>query len=77
MAISSVTLRRRVDDLEAALPFYERLTGEPAARFNFAGMELARTGPFLLFCGLGEAAGRFAAVPATLAVTDLDATVAE
>ncbi|MFJ9854785.1 VOC family protein [Streptomyces sp. NPDC101150] len=76
MMISSVVLRRRVDDLESALAFYEGLTGESAARFEFAGLKLASTGPFLLFMGPDEVAERFAGVAATLSVSDLDATVA-
>lgn len=76
MVITSVVLRRRVDDLDSALAFYERLTGESGARFRFAGLELASIGPFLLFSGPEEAAGRFAGVAATLSVMDLDAAVA-
>ncbi|MCX4526006.1 MULTISPECIES: VOC family protein [unclassified Streptomyces] len=76
MTITSVVLRRRVDDLGAAVAFYEELTGEPAARFAFAGLELASTGPFLLFTGPDGIAERFAAVSATLTVADLDAVVA-
>ncbi|MFF5704133.1 VOC family protein [Streptomyces sp. NPDC012794] len=76
MAIRSVVLRRRVADLETAAAFYEKLTGEPASRFAFAGLELAATGPFPLFAGPDEAAGRFAGVAATLTVADLDAAVA-
>ncbi|MEU9715639.1 VOC family protein [Streptomyces sp. NPDC047976] len=77
MTISSVVLRRRVADLEDAVAFYAKLTGEPVVRFAFAGLELASTGPFLLFSGPDEAAGRFAAVAATLTVAGLDAAVAE
>ncbi|MEU8431595.1 VOC family protein [Streptomyces sp. NPDC029216] len=76
MAITSLVLRRRVDDLESSLAFYEGLTGESAARFDFAGLKLASTGPFLLFMGPDEVAERFAGVAATLSVADLDATVA-
>lgn len=75
MAISSVILRQRVDDLDSAVHFYERLTGTPAARFRFAGLDLASTGPFLLFSGPDEIAARFASVAATLSVGDLDAAV--
>jgi predicted enzyme related to lactoylglutathione lyase len=75
MAITSVVLRRRVDHLEPAVVFYERLTGEPAARFQFAGLQLAGIGPFLLFSGPDEIAGRFAGVAATLSVPNLDTAV--
>ncbi|MFJ6383339.1 VOC family protein [Kitasatospora sp. NPDC092039] len=77
MKIESVIARQRVDDLEAAVPFYERLTGETAGRFAFAGVQLASVGPFLLYCGPDEAVQRVAGVSATLAVGDLDAAVAE
>jgi predicted enzyme related to lactoylglutathione lyase len=76
MSITSVTLRRRVDDLEAAVSFYEQLTGGAANRFRFAGVELAAVGPFLLFSGSDETAGRFAGVAATLSVPDLDQAIA-
>ncbi|MFJ6050586.1 VOC family protein [Streptomyces sp. NPDC092307] len=75
MSITSVTLRRRVDDLDAAVPFYEQLTGEAANRFQFAGLELAAVGAFLLFSGSEEAAGRFAGVAATLSVPDLNQAI--
>ncbi|MEV7027249.1 VOC family protein [Kitasatospora sp. NPDC093558] len=77
ITINSVVARQRVDDLEAAIPFYERLTGEAADRFDFAGVRLASVGPFLLFCGLDEAVRRVAQVSATLAVSDLAAAVEE
>ncbi|GAA2780322.1 hypothetical protein GCM10010441_01270 [Kitasatospora paracochleata] len=77
MKIDSVVARQRVDDLEAAIPFYERLTGLPADRFEFAGVRLASVGPFLLFCGPDEAVRRVAGVSATLAVGDLAAAVEE
>ncbi|MEU9251373.1 VOC family protein [Streptomyces sp. NPDC048270] len=76
MTITSVVLRRRVDDLGPALDFYVRLTGQPATRFGFAGLDLASVGPFLLFSGPDAIAERFAGVAATLAVADLDAAVA-
>lgn len=75
MAIDSVVVRQRVEDLDAAVPFYEKLTGSTASRFAFAGVNLASIGPFLLFSGPDEAVQRVAGVAATLAVTDLDAAV--
>lgn len=77
MAIESVVVRQRVEDLDAAVPFYERLTGSTASRFAFAGVTLASVGPFLLFSGPDEAAQRVAGVAATLTVADLDAAVNE
>lgn len=77
MAIDSVVVRQRVEDLDAAVPFYEKLTGSAASRFAFAGVTLASVGPFLLFAGPDEAVRRVAGVAATLAVADLDAAVEE
>jgi predicted enzyme related to lactoylglutathione lyase len=73
MKITGVIIRRPVDDLIAAIPFYENLTGSPARRFGFAGAELAAIGPFLLFTA-GPGAERLANVAATLTVDDLTAT---
>jgi predicted enzyme related to lactoylglutathione lyase len=77
MKIDSVVVRQRVDDLETAIPFYERLTGQTADRFDFTGVHLASVGPFLLFCGPDDAVHRVAQVSATLAVSDLAAAVEE
>lgn len=77
MAIDSVVVRQRVEDLDAAVPFYEKLTGSTAARFAFAGVTLASVGPFLLFAGPDEAVQRVAGVAATLSVPDLTAAVEE
>ncbi len=77
MAIESVVVRQRVEDLDAALPFYEKLTGSTASRFAFAGVTLASVGPFLLFSGPDEAVQRVASVAATLVVADVDAAVKE
>ncbi|MEU0405674.1 VOC family protein [Streptomyces sp. NPDC006197] len=75
--IYSVITRQRVDDLEAAIPFYERLTGQTAGRFAFAGVHLANVGPFLLYCGPDEAVQKVAGVSATVAVEDLAVAVEE
>lgn len=75
--IDSVIARQLVDDLEAAIPFYERLTGQTAGRFAFAGVHLASVGPFLLYCGPDKAVQRVAGVSATLAVGDLTVAVEE
>lgn len=77
MAMDSAIVRQRVEDLDAAVPFYEKLTGSSASRFTFAGVTLASVGPFLLFAGPDEAVQRVAGVAATLTVADLDAAVEE
>jgi predicted enzyme related to lactoylglutathione lyase len=46
--IIDVLARIYVDDLDAALPLYERLTGEASHLFRYGAMRLARTGVFLL-----------------------------
>ncbi|MFF3604149.1 VOC family protein [Streptomyces sp. NPDC002463] len=73
--IASVIARQRVDDLEAAVPFYERLTGQTAERFDFAGVRLAAVGTFLLCCGPDEAVQKIAGVSTTVAVEDLATAV--
>ncbi len=73
MTITGVVIRRRVVDLDAALSFYEQLTGESANRFAFSGAELAAVGPFLLFTAPDDVGDRLARVVATLVVDDLDA----
>jgi predicted enzyme related to lactoylglutathione lyase len=72
MPITGVVVRRRVDDLDATVPFYERLTGASANRFSFASAQLAAVGPFLLFEAPGPNGDRLANVAATLTVDDLD-----
>ena len=75
MAITGTVIRQRVFDLEAVLPFYEQLAGQPARRFAFSGARLASVGPFLLFSADGELGDRLARVAGTLVVDDLDAQV--
>ena len=72
MQIRSVVMRRRVDDLDEAVAFYEQLTGQPARRFTYSGAELAAVGPFLLFSAAGAAGERLAKVAATISVDDVD-----
>jgi predicted enzyme related to lactoylglutathione lyase len=73
MSITGIVIRRRVDDLDSAVSFYEQLTGQPAQRFAFGGADLAAVGPFLLFTAAGEAGDRFARVIATITVDDIAA----
>jgi predicted enzyme related to lactoylglutathione lyase len=76
MAITAVTVRIHVDDLDAVVPFYEALTGERADRFEFSGAQLAAIGPFLLFCASGELGHVLERVHATISTDDLDAEMA-
>ena len=76
MTITGVVVRRRVRSLDDAVPFYERLTGEPGRRFSFGDAELCAVGPFLLFSADGEVGDRLERVVATVTVADLDDTLA-
>jgi hypothetical protein len=49
--ITKVLARVVIADLDAAVPLYEELAQEPAQRFGFRDVELARVGPFLLLAG--------------------------
>jgi predicted enzyme related to lactoylglutathione lyase len=50
--IIGVIARVYVDDIDAALPLYQRLTGiTDVNRFTFRDVELASVGPFLLLSG--------------------------
>lgn len=50
--ITGVIARVYVDDIDAALPLYQRLTGvTDVNRFTFRDVELASVGPFLLLSG--------------------------
>ena len=62
------------DDLDTAVPLYQRLAGEPPRRFGFQGTQLALIGPFLLSAGGREEAEPDEG-PATVAVTDMNTTV--
>ncbi|MFF5757084.1 VOC family protein [Streptomyces longwoodensis] len=72
MEILGATLRVCVDDLEAAVSFYERLTGTPALRFARGGVEVAAVGCFLLMSGPQAELEVLRKVAATIAVTDVD-----
>ena len=49
--IQGVLARVFVDDLDAAIPFYEQIAQDSARRFSFRDVELARIGSFLLLAG--------------------------
>jgi predicted enzyme related to lactoylglutathione lyase len=72
MDILGATLRVCVDDLEAAVPFYERLAGAPAQRFGRGGVQVAAVGCFLLMSGPQSELEVLRKVAATIAVTDVD-----
>lgn len=73
MEILGTTLRICVDDLEAAVAFYEGLTDSPAQRFERGGVSVAAIGCFLLMSGPESELEILRKVTATIAVKDVDA----
>ncbi|MFJ2607006.1 VOC family protein [Streptomyces sp. NPDC091279] len=74
MEILGATLRICVDDLETAVPFYERLAGGPALRFERGGVQVAAVGCFLLMSGPEAELEVLRKVAATIAVRDVEET---
>jgi len=72
MDILGATLRVCVDDLETAVPFYERLAGGRALRFERGGVQVAAIGCFLLMSGPTEELDLLRKVSATIAVKDVE-----
>lgn len=73
MEIMGASLRICVDDLEAAIPFYERLAGGRALRFGRGGVQVAAIGSFLLMSGPEAELEVLRKVSATIAVQDVEA----
>ncbi|MER7675834.1 VOC family protein [Streptomyces sp. NPDC096934] len=74
MEILGTTLRVCVDDLEASVPFYERLAGSSAQRFERGGVSVAAVGCFLLMSGPKAELDVLRKVTATIAVKDVEET---
>ncbi|MBL3666306.1 VOC family protein [Streptomyces sp. M2CJ-2] len=72
MEILGATLRVCVDDIETAIPFYERLAGGKALRFERAGVHVAAVGCFLLMSGPAAELDVLRKVAATIAVQDVE-----
>ncbi|KUN03451.1 glyoxalase [Streptomyces yokosukanensis] len=72
MEIMGASLRICVDDLETAVPFYERLAGGRALRFERGGVQVAAIGSFLLMSGPEAELEILRKVTATIAVKDVD-----
>jgi predicted enzyme related to lactoylglutathione lyase len=72
MDILGATLRVCVDDLETAVPFYERLAGGKALRFERGGVQVAAIGCFLLMSGPEAELAVLRKVAATIAVKDVE-----
>lgn len=77
MDILGASLRICVDDLDAAVPVYERLASAEAMRFSNGPVEVAAVGPFFLMSGDQEHLEVLAKISATLAVTDVDEALAD
>ncbi|MEV5454130.1 VOC family protein [Streptomyces sp. NPDC052535] len=74
MDILGATLRIYVDDLDKAIPFYEKLAGGEALRFERGGVHVAAVGCFLLMSGPESQLEVLRKVAATIAVTDVEET---
>ncbi|WP_055493781.1 VOC family protein [Streptomyces sp. TP-A0356] len=72
MEILGASLRICVDDLDTAVPFYERLAGGRALRFERGGVQVAAVGCFLLMSGPESELEVLRKVAATIAVQDVD-----
>lgn len=72
MEIMGATLRVCVEDIETAIPFYERLAGGPALRFERGGVQVAAVGCFLLMSGPAAELEVLRKVAATIAVKDVE-----
>ncbi|MEU6402440.1 VOC family protein [Streptomyces sp. NPDC046985] len=72
MEILGTSLRVCVDELETAVPFYERLAGGRAVRFERGGVQVAAVGCFLLMSGPEAELEVLRKVAATIAVDDVD-----
>ena len=71
MEILGTSLRVCVDDLEAHVGVYERLTGTRALRFERGGVSVAAVGAFLLMSGPEAELEVLRKVAATIAVKDV------
>jgi predicted enzyme related to lactoylglutathione lyase len=74
MEILGASLRICVDDIEAAIPFYERLAGSTALRSERGGVQVAAVGSFLLMSGPEAELELLRRVTATIAVKDVEET---
>lgn len=72
MDILGTSLRVCVDDLDAAVPVYEKLASAEAARFESGPVSVAAVGPFFLMSGPQEHLDVLRKIAATLAVQDVD-----
>ncbi|GAA2095861.1 hypothetical protein GCM10009801_65030 [Streptomyces albiaxialis] len=72
MDILGTSLRVCVDDLDAAVPVYEKLANAEAVRFQNGPVAVAAVGPFFLMSGPEGHLEVLRKIAATLAVKDVD-----
>ncbi|MET7640164.1 VOC family protein [Streptomyces sp. NPDC005438] len=72
MEILGTSLRVCVNDLDAAVPVYEKLTGAEAVRFSQGPVSVAAVGPFFLMSGPDAQLEVLRKITATLAVRDVE-----
>jgi predicted enzyme related to lactoylglutathione lyase len=72
MEILGATLRICVPDLDVSVPFYEKLAGGRALRFERGGVQVAAVGCFLLMSGPEAELEVLRKVAATIAVWNVD-----
>ncbi|OEV08427.1 VOC family protein [Streptomyces nanshensis] len=77
MDILGTSLRVCVDDLDAAVPAYERLASTEAVRFEQGPVSVAAVGPFFLMSGPAEHLDILRKIAATIAVQDVAEAVAD
>jgi len=77
MEILGTSLRVCVDDLDAAVPAYERLTNAEAVRFEQGPVTVAAVGPFFLMSGPEGHLEVLRKIAATLAVRNVDEALAD
>jgi predicted enzyme related to lactoylglutathione lyase len=77
MDILGTSLRVCVDDMDAAVPVYEKLASAEAMRFRQGPVEVAAVGPFFLMSGPAGHLDVLRKITATLAVRDVDDAVAD
>ena len=77
MDIVGTSLRVCVDDLDAAVPVYEKLSNAEAVRFEQGPVSVAAVGPFFLMSGPEGHLEVLRKIAATLAVKNVDEAVAD
>lgn len=77
MDIQGTSLRVCVNDLDAAVPVYEKLAGAQAVRFENGPVEVAAVGPFFLMSGPEGHMEVLRKISATLAVHSVDEALAD